>query len=100
MPLDHAGTLRVDIRAQAFNYPGAPPQTIALVVNGVSLPAVPLAPDWNLASFTVGGATWKSGVNRLALVFEQEARPADVGLGADTRPLSAAIDYIHIEEIR
>jgi hypothetical protein len=100
VPLDHAGNLRVDVRAQAFNYPGAPPQTIGLVVNGVTVPAEPLSADWTVASFAVSASAWKSGVSRLTLVFDQEARPVDVGLGGDPRPLSAAVDYIHIEEIR
>jgi len=100
VPLDHAANLRVDVRAQAFNYPGAPPQTVSLIVNGIAQPAVAVRPDWGLASFLVNREAWRSGVNRVALVFEQEARPADVGVGNDTRPLSAAVDYVHLEEIR
>ena len=97
LPLDRAATLRVDVRAQAFNYPGAAPQMITLVVNGAAQPPVPLPPEWTLASFVVQGAAWRRGINRVALLFEHEARPSEVGLGGDTRPLSAAIDYIHVE---
>jgi hypothetical protein len=100
VPLDHAANLRVDVRAQAFNYPGAPPQTVSLVVNGVAQPAVAVSPEWGMASFLVNREAWRSGVNRVALLFAQEARPADVGLGNDARSLSAAVDYVHLEEIR
>jgi hypothetical protein len=100
VPLDHGATIRVDVRAQAFNYPGAPPQAISLIVNGITQSAVPLTPDWMMASFVVNGDAWRAGVNRIALVFEQEARPADVGPGGDTRPLSGAVDYVHFEEVR
>ena len=100
VPLDHAATIRVDVRAQAFNYPGAPPQTIGLVVNGNAQPATTLTADWSLASFVVNHDMWRAGVNRISLVFEREARPADVGLGQDPRLLSAAVDYVNFEEIR
>ena len=33
VPLDHAATLEVQVRAQAFNFPGAAPQTLAVYVN-------------------------------------------------------------------
>jgi hypothetical protein len=99
-PLDHGAAIRIDVRAQAFNYPGAPAQTIAIVVNGIAQPPIPLPGDWTLASFVVDRAVWKAGVNRLELVFEREARPSDVGLGGDTRPLAAAVDYVHFEELR
>jgi hypothetical protein len=100
VPLDHAAAIRVDVRSQAFNYPGAPGQTIALIVNGISQPAIPLPNEWTLASFVVDRGAWKAGVNRIELVFEREARPADVGLGGDTRPLAAAVDYVHFEELK
>jgi hypothetical protein len=100
VPLDHAADLRVGVRAQAFSYPGASPQTITLIVNGIRLTPVPLTGDWTMASFDVNRDAWKSGVNRLTLEFAQEARPADVGIGGDARPLSAAIDYVHFEEAR
>ena len=100
VPLDHTATIRVDVRAQAFNYPGASAQTISLVVNGIAQPATALTADWGLASFAVDHDAWRAGVNRISLVFEREARPADVGVGGDTRSLSAAVDYVHFEKVR
>jgi hypothetical protein len=33
----------------------------------------------------------------VTLEFDWAARPADVGLGGDTRALSAAVDYLRVE---
>jgi hypothetical protein len=99
LPLDHAAALRVQVRARSFDYPGAAPQTLTVVVNGIAQPPVPLAPDWATAVFEVDEGSWRAGVNRVTLVFGRAARPADVGAGADGRVLSAAVDYIRIEVI-
>jgi len=98
--LDHAAPLRVQVRAQAFNYPGATPQSMTPIVNGRRFAPVEVPPEWTTIAFDVEERAWRAGVNRLTLEFSRTQRPADVGLGGDGRLLSAAIDYVRVEIIR
>jgi hypothetical protein len=106
VPLDHAARLRVQVRLHAFAYPGAPPQTLTISVNGLPVDAlpgaghacapIPVPADWGTVECTLDESAWRSGVNRVALVFAYEARPIDVGMGNDPRPLSAAVDWLRV----
>ena len=98
--LDHAAPLRVQVRVQAFNYPGAPPQTLTAIVNGRRQAPATVPNEWTTVVFDVEEGAWRAGVNRLTLEFGRTARPADVGLSGDGRLLSAAIDYVRVEVIR
>lgn len=99
VPLDHAAGLRVQVRARAFTWPGAPAQTMTLLVNGQAQPAATLGPDWDTVVFEVGAEAWRAGINRLDVRFGRAARPADVIGGGDTRQLAAAVDYIRVEAL-
>jgi hypothetical protein len=37
---------------------------------------------------------WTRGINRVRLHFDRATRPMDIGLGSDSRALSAAVDVI------
>ena len=99
-PLDHAEPLRVTMTIQAFTYPNAPAQSVILIVNGQPFLPQIVGSDWHQLEWTVPQDAWRSGINRLALRFAREARPADVGLGADGRHLAAAIDTISFALLR
>jgi hypothetical protein len=99
LPLDHAARLRVQIRAHAFAYPGAPAQTIALRVNGAaaaSCDALPIPSGWQVVECAIEKDALRSGVNTLELRFAYTQRPVDVGAGGDTRPLAAAVDWVRV----
>jgi hypothetical protein len=101
IPLDHTARLRVQVRAHAFAYPGAPAQTLALHVNGSSAAAgscgaLPIAPGWQIVECAIGDGALRAGVNLLELRFGYARRPVDVGAGGDGRPLAAAVDWIRI----
>lgn len=96
LSLDHAATLRVQVRTRAFSWPGAPPQTVALIVNGTQGPPVSVPQAWTTAEILVPQAQWKSGVNDLRLTFARATRPSDLGISADPRALSAAVDYLRV----
>jgi hypothetical protein len=103
IPLDHAETLRVQVRIHAFAYPGAAPQTVSIVVNDVPASAAACAAlavpaDWQTVECTVDKAAWRAGVNRVELRFAYAQRPVDVGVGSDTRPLAAAIDWVRVTQ--
>ena len=96
LTLDHPALLRVQVRLHAFSFPGAPPQVLTLEANGHACAPVPVTGDWQTVDCMLGPEAWRSGVNRILLAFAWERRPVDVGLGADPRPLAAAIDYVRI----
>ena len=98
VPLDHAANLAVQIRAQAFNYPGAPPQTLNAYVNDrLAVRDLVVPNEWTTIGFEAAEEFWRAGVNRMRLEFARVNRPADVGLGGDPRMLSAAVDYVRVQ---
>jgi hypothetical protein len=98
--LDHTAPLRLQVRAQAFNYPGAAPQTMTPIVNGRRQASATVPPEWTTVVFEVAQEAWRAGVNRVTFEFSRAERPADVGLGGDPRLLAAAVDYVRVEVMR
>jgi len=103
LPLDHAARLRVQIRAHAFAYPGAPPQSLSLRVNAASGPAdsctgLAIAPGWQIVECAIDASALRAGVNRVELRFAYVQRPLDVGAGGDSRPLAAAVDWLRVSK--
>jgi len=101
LPLDRAAPLKIQVRARAFGYAGAPPQWLSIAINGASAPAgtcnqVPVAPDWQTVECVTEAASWRGGVNVVELRFAYTRRPVDVGIGGDGRPLAAAIDWVRV----
>ena len=99
VPLDRAAPLRVMVRARPFGYAGAPPQQLTLIVNGREQPAVTMPAELANTLIDVEAGAWRAGVNRVTLSFAYAARPADVGVGTDNRPLAAAVDFVRVEVI-
>jgi hypothetical protein len=100
LSLDRAANIRLQVRTRAFTYPGMRPQRLRLVVNGREIPGQAIGADWGTAVFEVGEDDWRGGVNRVGLVFDHDATPAEVGIGGDARRLAASVDYVRIEVIR
>jgi hypothetical protein len=98
IPLDHAAPLTVQVRVRAFTYPGATPQTMAFTVNGRTFGPVPVPDRWETLEFATGIDAWRGRINRLQLDFGRVRTPAEVGLGGDTRPLAAAVDYVRVQK--
>jgi hypothetical protein len=106
IPLDHAATLRVQVRLHAFAYPGAPAQTLTISANlpaeasakagGTSCLPLPVRSDWQTVECVLDRSAWRAGVNALELKFAYAQRPVDVGAGGDLRPLAAAIDWLRV----
>jgi hypothetical protein len=96
IPLDHAAALTVQIRLHAFGFPNAPGQTLTVNVNAHTYGPVPLHDSWETLEFATNADAWRGGVNRMQLQFAWNRTPAEVGLGGDTRPLAAAVDYVRV----
>ena len=83
-PLTHEDHV-ISIDAHPFAYPGAPPQTIRLLVNGRPIGnGQQMSPDWKTYTWRVPASFWKDTTNRLEFLFGWKARPRDV-LPANTR---------------
>ena len=86
----------MQVRAHAFDYPNAPPQAMTLIVNGHAHGPVPIEADWHTVEFLVDRSVWRSGVNHARIEFGRANRPADLGLGGDSRLLTAAFDFFRV----
>lgn len=100
IPLDHAARLEVQVRLHSFGFPGAPEQSLVLVVNGRDHGPIPVQSGWHVALLDIPEKSWRAGVNRVDLRFAWGKQPAEVGLGSDPRLLSAAVDYIRVAVAR
>ena len=96
IPLDRTAPLTVQVRLHAFGYPGSTGQTLMLHLNGHTFGPSAVHDSWETVEFATGADVWRSGVNRLQLDFSSTHTPAEVGLGADARPLAAAVDYVRV----
>ena len=75
----------------------APSQRVGLAVGGSSFEGPVLGTDWQTVEFETPAEAWRGTVNRVTLQFTWAVRPADVGLGGDTRALAAQVDYLRIQ---
>jgi hypothetical protein len=94
--LDHAATLRVQVRAQAFMFASAPLQALTVTVNGVAGLPLALPGTWTVVETLVPQERWRAGVNDVRLTFARATRPSDLGASTDQRDLAAAIDYVRV----
>jgi hypothetical protein len=96
VPLDRGSALDVHIRLRAFAPAGAPPQTVAVELDGRIVDTRPVPADWDTVMIPTARDAWRAGVTRMRLRFAWARRPVDLGLGGDTRELAAAVDNIRI----
>jgi hypothetical protein len=73
-----AGTdYRLTVRASPFDYPGAPAQTMTLLVNGHHLEPVTLAAGWGEVTWQVSAGLLEQPINDLRFEFGRLDTPAD-----------------------
>ncbi len=78
VPYRGTGDRALKMHLKPFNYPGAPPQTVSLWVNGQPAGEFPLSPDWQVLETTLPAALFSPGLNRIRLNFDHTAVPRDV----------------------
>jgi hypothetical protein len=96
IPLARTAVLEVQVRARAFHFPGAPPQQLTMQIGGATFGPFDVGPEWQVVTFETPRDVWRTGLNRVRLVFAQATTPASVGLGGDTRALAAAVDVVRV----
>ena len=100
VPLRDMGDYTLTIGALPLAYPGSPPQTMTVQVNGYRLPdCLTLAPAWTPYTVTVPARLLHSGLNEIVLEFAWTAVPGKVLPGStDPRPLAAAVDFVRVQK--
>jgi hypothetical protein len=96
IPLARTAALEVQVRARAFNFPGAGPQRLTMRIGGTAFGPFTIGPEWQVVTFHTPQDVWKSGLNRARIEFTGATAPVSVGLSGDTRALAAAIDDIRV----
>jgi hypothetical protein len=87
----------VRFRTWPFRWEGAPPQTVAVAVNGVQLAAWTLSDGARVYSATSPAAAWQEGPNVLSFRFTYAEAPKDrIPGNEDSRTLAAAFDWVEI----
>ena len=88
--------LDLRFRCRPFRFPGAPPQTVTVRVNGHDVGRSQLAPRAQVYEVWVPAHLWVPGENRVEFHYAYHRRPAEVVAGAtDTR--SRAVAWASLE---
>ncbi|RME49914.1 MAG: hypothetical protein D6796_04095, partial [Caldilineae bacterium] len=77
-PYRGTGDRRLSLRLTPFDYPGAPPQAMTLLLNGQPIGEQALASGWQVVEVPLPAEALRPGLNRLALRFRHRAAPRDV----------------------
>jgi hypothetical protein len=97
-PVRGAGDRRLALHIAPFAYPGAPPQTLTLSLNGHPLDVnFSLREGWQVIETLLPESALRQGLNTLTLRFDHATRPSAVlPATSDDRPLSAAVDWVEV----
>jgi len=85
----------LDFRCRPYTYPDAPPQTVELVVNGVSVSTVTLEQGLRSYRLALPDGVLVVGNNTVQFRFAYAASPADQGQ-KDARTLAVAFDVLTV----
>jgi hypothetical protein len=85
----------LEVRLRPFDYPGSPPQTVSIAVNGTRRHTLVLDPAWAVYRIPVQASFFRRGLNTFTFTYGYAVEPARVIPGnADTRMLAVAFDYL------
>lgn len=94
------GDRLIRLRCWPFRYPGAPPQTLTVWVNGAKIDTTTLLDGPRVYSFSSPKAVWLPGTNEIAFEFAYAETPKDRLPGSeDERKLSAAMDWLEVRPV-
>jgi arylsulfatase A-like enzyme len=85
----------LDFRCRPYVFPGAAPQSVELVVNGVSVSTVTLERGLRSYRLPIPGGVLVAGLNTVDFRFAYAASPLDHG-AEDSRTLAAAFDVLTV----
>lgn len=89
---------KIRFRAYPLTHASLPPQTLRIVLNGLQVASLTLAPEWREYEVAVPG---RDGMNELTFEFARATAPSSLDPHApDGRELAAMFDWIAIDEGR
>jgi len=83
-------------RVAPFTYPGAPAQTLTVMLNGTALPAVAVPAGWHNLRVPLPGSALRAPLNALEMKFAYSASPSAVIASPDPRRLAAVVSDLAI----
>jgi hypothetical protein len=91
----------LEVRVRPLSYPGSPPQTVRVDVNGRRLGTLTLGPEWTVYRMPVPAASLQRGRNTVTFTYGYALAPASIVPGnTDTRTLAVAFDYLSLVPAR
>lgn len=88
----------LELRVRPMTYPGSPPQTLSLEVNGIPQTTLVLEPGWAVYRVALPAASFRTGLNTLTFRYGYAVAPARVIAGSsDERLLAVAFDAIELK---
>jgi hypothetical protein len=85
------------LRGAPLDFPGAPPQTVTVAINGVVAAVVTVSPGVHDYRVQVAARATRPGWNQCALRYAYSRAPRDVIGSVDGRPLAVAWDLVRVE---
>jgi hypothetical protein len=86
----------LSMRVRPFSWPDAPEQRMEVSVNGTPTMTQALAEGWQDISAELPASMFQVGSNTVTMSFSHAHSPADLGLGADSRKLAVAFDWLTV----
>ena len=96
MNLPAGRDLTLTARVQPFMYPGAPPQTMKLSVNGRAIDTAGVREGWSDVAFRIPEDIVIAGMNRFDFAYAYCGTTADLAAGSGSRCLAVAFDLLRI----
>ena len=89
----------LSLRGEPYQFPGAPAQTVSLILNGDLAGRIALTPGGGDSRVTLPDESLRAGKNRLVLRYAWTRSPSEVrgGENGDRRRLAMAWDFLRFE---
>jgi hypothetical protein len=85
----------LEVRMLPLRYPGSPPQTVSIDVNGAPRVTLVLDPEWAVYRIPLRASSFRNGLNTVTFRYGYAIAPASMIPGSsDTRTLAVAFDYL------
>ncbi|MEE2778370.1 MAG: sulfatase [Acidobacteriota bacterium] len=95
--LHQPARVRFVFRGTPVRFDGAPPQKIAVAINGKLHREIPVNGERVGRPMRAPASAVRAGVNELTLTYAYTRSPAELGRGSDERQLGVAWDWIRVE---
>ena len=99
VPLQESDDYRLEIQCGPFVYPGAPPQTIELTVNGNVFDTITVEPGVNIYVLEIPARLIRPNLNQFRFRYGYATSPASLGLSDDPRRLGVQVAMVRLTRL-